>query len=291
LEWDISDGDLNLLMQGIMSADFINTVSPSYADELIAQTDSSQIGQVLTARKDRFLGILNGLDYRAFPREFSVTDWQQKKQIIKTELKDALGMFGDKDRPIFSMISRLDPNQKGLDILSEVVPGIIGLGGDFVLLGSGDKTWEAKFTQLADRLNKEHGRKAVSVSLLFDAGLATRIYQGSDFFLIPSKFEPCGLTQMIAMWYGAVPVAHAVGGLKDTIKHGRTGFLFEDYSGQALLASIQKCFNIYKSPAHSAIVEECLKQDFSFEKSAKLYKELYDKAVQIRKDAYGTVHF
>ena len=291
LEWDVSDGDLNLLMQGIMSADFINTVSPSYADELIAQTDSSQIRQVLTARKDRFLGILNGLDYRAFPREFSVTDWQQKKQIIKTKLKDELGMFGDKDRPIFSMISRFDPNQKGLDILSEAVPDIVGLGGDFVLLGSGDKTWEAKFTQLADRLNKEHGRKAVSVSLLFDAGLANRIYQGSDFFLIPSKFEPCGLTQMIAMWYGAVPVAHAVGGLKDTIKHGRTGFLFEDYSGQALLASIQKCFNIYKSPAHSAIVEECLKQDFSFDKSAKLYKELYDKAVQIRKDGYGTVHF
>lgn len=291
LEWDISDGDLNLLMQGIMSADFINTVSPSYADELIAQTDSSQISQVLTARKDRFLGILNGLDYRAFPREFSVTDWQQKKQIIKTELEDELGMFGDKDRPIFSMISRLDPNQKGLDILSEVVPDIVGLGGDFVLLGSGDKTWEAKFTELADKLNRKHGRKAVSVSLLFDAGLANRIYQGSDFFLIPSKFEPCGLTQMIAMWYGAVPVARAVGGLKDTIKQGRTGFLFEDYSGQALLASIQKCFNIYKSPAHSAIVEECLKQDFSFDKSAKLYKELYEKAVQIRKDAYGTVHF
>lgn len=291
LEWDVSDGDLNLLMQGIMSADFINTVSPSYAHELIAEVDSSQIGQVLTARKDRFLGILNGLDYQVFPRQLSVSNWQQQKQTSKIELRKELDMSGDREGPIFSMISRLDPNQKGLDILSEVVPDIVALGGDFILLGSGDKVWEEKFTELANRLNETHGRKAVSVSLLFDAGLANRIYQGSDFFLIPSKFEPCGLTQMIAMWYGAVPVAHAVGGLKDSIKHGRTGFLFEDYSSQALLASIQKCFNIYKSPAHSAIVEECLKQDFSFDKSAKLYKELYEKAVQLRKDTYGTVHF
>lgn len=294
LEWDISDGDVNFLMQGIMSADFINAVSPSYAQELIAKADSSQIGQVLEARKDRFLGILNGLDYQAFPREFSVVDWQEKKRSSKIKLKNDLGIIDNnskaKDRPMFSMISRLDPNQKGLDILYQVIPNIVDEGGDFILLGSGDKSWEAKFTELADKLNREQGRKAVSVSLLFDADLANKIYQASDFFLIPSRFEPCGLTQMIAMWYGAVPIAHAVGGLKDTIKHGRTGFLFEDYSSQAFLVAIKKCFTIYKSPAHSAIVEECLKQDFSFDKSAKLYKELYEKAVQIRKDAYGAVY-
>ncbi len=290
IQWDISDGDLNLLMQGIMSADFINTVSPSYAEELVMGADSSQVGQVIVARKDRLIGILNGLDYQAFPREFAVTNWQQEKQKSKDLLRGELGISVDRDRPVFSMISRLDPNQKGLDILHGVVPDIAELGGDFILLGSGDKSWETKFAELESRINSQHNRKAVSVLTRFDPELANRIYQGSDFFLIPSRFEPCGLTQMIAMWYGTVPVAHAVGGLKDTIKHGKTGFLFNDYSSPAFLASIKKCFNIYKSPFHFAIVEECLKQDFSFDKSAKLYKELYEKAVQIRKDAYGVVH-
>jgi starch synthase len=285
ISWDISDGDLNLLMQGIMACDFITTVSPSYVTELLALDDGSQIQDVLISRQDRFLGILNGLDYASFPRTITKENWQPQKQSDKGELLKELTLT-ENDAPIFSMVSRLDPNQKGLDILSEVVPYIVQNGGKFVLLGSGDKAWEEKFRQLQTKL----GLQNVSITTAFDAELAGRIYKGSDFFLIPSKFEPCGLTQMIAMWYGAVPVAHATGGLKDTIKHGKTGFLFTEYSAEAFKTCLTKCFNVYKSPAHFAIVEACLSQDFSFDKSAQSYKELYDKAVQIRKDAYGSVY-
>lgn len=291
ISWDISDGDLNLLMQGIMTSDFITTVSPSYVTELLAMDDGSQIQDVLISRQDRFIGILNGLDYASFARSISKGNWQSQKQSDRSKLLNELALVRNEDRdekdpPVFSMVSRLDPNQKGLDILFEIIPYIVENGGRFVLLGSGDKAWEEKFKQLQTEL----GPQKVSINTTFDADLAIKIYKGSDFFLIPSKFEPCGLTQMIAMWYGAVPVAHATGGLKDTIKHGKTGFLFTDYSAEAFKACLTKCFNIYKSPAHFAIVEECLSQDFSFDKSAHSYKELYEKAVQIRKDAYGPVY-
>jgi len=284
IDWDTSDGDINFLMQGIMSADFINTVSPSYAEELLASQDSSKISEVLISRKDRFLGILNGVDYSSFPRDFDKTNWQPGKSGAKTRLLEELNLQKN-DAPVFSMISRLDPNQKGLDILMDVLPYIISSGGKFILLGSGNKEWENKFREAQTQL----GAQNVSINTVFDSELAVRIYKGSDFFLIPSKFEPCGLTQMISMWYGAVPVAHAVGGLKDTIKQGKTGFLFNTYSSDDFKKSLTKCFNIYKSQLYFDIVEECLNQDFSVDKSAKAYKELYEKAVQIREDAYGSV--
>lgn len=281
IEWDISDGDVNFLMQGIASADFINTVSPSYAKELLAQEDSSKISQVLTSRHDRFIGILNGLDYSSCPRNFDGENYQLIKASAKEQLAQELGMsLGD--APVFSAITRLDPNQKGLDILLEVLPGIVDKGGKFVLLGSGNKEWEEKFKEAAKKLGFDN----VSINTAFDTELATRIYEASDFFLIPSKFEPCGLTQMIAMWYGAIPVVHGVGGLRDTVKEGRTGFLFDDYSATAFNRSLDKCFKIYQSPVHFDMIKECLRADFSFAKSAKSYKELYEKAVQIRQDAF-----
>lgn len=285
IKWDISDGSVNFLMQGIASSDFINTVSPSYAAELLANSDSSQINEVLSSRKDRFIGILNGVDYAAFPRTYDKSNWQSGKESSKMNLIKELGL-GSEDSPLFSAITRLDPNQKGLDLLLDAVPYIVEKGGKFILLGSGNKVWEEKFQQLQDNLGKQY----VSINTSFDAELALRIYKGSDFFLIPSRFEPCGLTQMIAMWYGAVPVAHAVGGLKDSIKHGKTGFLFNEYSSEAFKNCLTKCFNIHKSSDYFDIVEECLSQNFGFEKSAGSYKELYEKAVQIRKDAYGSVY-
>lgn len=285
IEWDITDGDVNLLMQGIMSADFINTVSPSYARELLSVDDGSNISDVLISRQDRFIGILNGVDYEAFPKDYDITNWQDKKVNDKKALMGELKLQ-EGDSPVFSMISRLDPNQKGLDIMLESVPEIVDKGGKFILLGSGNKEWEDKFKAVQAEL----GEGKVSINTLFSPDLAIRIYKGSDFFLVPSKFEPCGLTQMIAMWYGSVPVVHAVGGLRDTVKEGKTGYLFNEYSSDSLKRSLTKCFNIYKSTIHSDMIEACLKEDFSFNRSARAYKELYEKAVQIRKDAYGSVH-
>jgi starch synthase len=282
IEWDVSDGDVNFLMQGIASADFINTVSPSYAKELLIQEDVSKISQVLTSRQDRFIGILNGLDYSSYPRSFGEDNYQQAKSAAKKALALELKMSLADHTPLFSSITRLDPNQKGLDIMLDVLPDILEKGGKFILLGSGNKEWEDKFHEASKRFGSDN----VSINTTFDTNLAIRIYEASDFFLIPSKFEPCGLTQMISMWYGAVPVVHAVGGLRDSVKEGRTGFLFDDYSADALRKALKKCFNTFQSPLHSDMMKACLKADFSFEKSARLYKELYDKAVQIRQDAF-----
>jgi starch synthase len=282
LEWDISDGDVNFLMQGIASADFISTVSPSYARELLAQEDVSKISQVLTSRHDRFMGILNGLDYSAYPRTYDGSTYQSAKAGAKSALLPELGLTPDA-APVFSAITRLDPNQKGLDLLLEVIPTIVARGGKFILLGSGSTEWEANFKAAAAQFGTEH----VAINTTFDTQLAERIYSASDYFLVPSRFEPCGLTQMIAMWYGAVPVVHAVGGLRDTVKEGKTGFLFEDHSSEAFTKALAKCFATYASPLHSDMIKECLKADFSFDKSAKAYKELYEKAVQIRQDAFA----
>ena len=281
IEWDVSDGDINLLMQGIASADFINTVSPSYAKELLAWDDGSKISQVLTSRHDRFIGILNGLDYNAYPRDFNINDCQSAKNCAKEDLVQELGLSPG-NAPVFSAVTRLDPNQKGLDIILEILPEIVERGGRFVLLGSGNKEWEERFKGEVAKF----GADKVSINTTFDTDLAMRVYAASDFFLIPSRFEPCGLTQMLAMWYGAIPVVHSVGGLRDTVKEGKTGFLFDEYSAAAAKRSLNKCFNIYKSPLHSDMIKECLKTNFSFDKSAKLYKELYEKAVQIRQDAF-----
>ena len=279
--WDIADGDVNMLMQGIASADFVTTVSPTYAKELLASTDEGKIFDVLCARKDRFIGILNGIDYDAFPRPLDIMTYQVAKESAKQSLLTKLNMTKD-DAPIFSMISRLDPNQKGLDILIDAIPEIVSRRGRFILLGSGNVEWEEKFKALSVKYSSTN----ISINTVFDPELAKQIYTASDFFVIPSKFEPCGLTQMISMWYGAVPVAHSVGGLRDTIAHGKTGFLFDDYSAGALVRALDRCFAIYKSQVHSDMIEACLKVNFSFDKSALAYKALYEKAIQLRQDAF-----
>lgn len=281
VSWDVDDGDINLLMQGIASCDFVTTVSPSYAKELLASNESGKIFDVLKARKDRFIGILNGIDYDAFPRSYGIDNAGECKKTAKESLIKKLNLVSD-DAPIFSMISRLDPNQKGLDILLDSLPYIMSRHGRFVLLGSGDKKWEEKFTEAMDK----YGRESISINTTFDPNLAIEIYEASDFFIIPSKFEPCGLTQMISMWYGTIPVAHSVGGLKDSISHGKNGFLFEDYSSDSLSKALSKCFDIYKSQLHFDMIKASINMDFGFAKSALAYKGLYEKAIQINSEAY-----
>ncbi|MFA6982040.1 MAG: glycogen/starch synthase [Patescibacteria group bacterium] len=276
LDWDTEDGSVNLMQQGIMSADYINAVSPSYAKEIMTPKFGGGFVDILKAREGRLSGILNGLDYSQFPRNYDVYTCPQEKPEFKKTLQEKLGLEVC-DKPVFSFISRLDPNQKGLDILHSVIPDIVKRGGQFILLGVGEKEWEGKFHLLAPD-------KSISINTVFDVALARQMYEGSDFLLAPSKYEPCGLIQMIAMWYGTLPVVHGVGGLKDSVTDGKNGFVFKQYTAKALLSSIEKALKVYGDRQKlNEMVTSAITTDFSWEKSAEEYKKLYESAVATRK--------
>ena len=274
--WDLDDNKINFLLQGITSSDYLSTVSPSYASEILFKDIGGELSETLQSRKDRLTGILNGIDYTLFKRNYDVSNWKQEKPAVKKKLQKKLNLTQNEAAPLFSFISRLDPNQKGLDILFDCVSGIVELGGQFVLLGTGDPTWENKFLTLADN-------RAISISIDFDVDLANEIYEGADFILVPSKYEPCGLTQMIGMHYGTLPVVHGVGGLKDTVTEGKTGFVFNTYSVKELQRAINRACAVFKkNEKYDEMVSSALKADFSWKKSAAKYKELYERMLNGR---------
>ncbi|KKU48161.1 MAG: glycogen/starch synthase, ADP-glucose type [candidate division WWE3 bacterium GW2011_GWA2_46_9] len=274
--WDLDDNKINFLLQGITSSDYVSTVSPSYASEILFKDVGGELSEILQSRKDRLTGILNGIDYTLFKRNYDVSNWKQEKPAVKKKLQKKLNLTQNEAAPLFSFISRLDPNQKGLDILFDCVSGIVELGGQFVLLGTGDPTWENKFLTLADN-------RAISISIDFDVDLANEIYEGADFILVPSKYEPCGLTQMIGMHYGTLPVVHGVGGLKDTVTEGKTGFVFNTYSVKELQRAINRACAVFKkNEKYDEMVSSALKADFSWKKSAAKYKELYERMLNGR---------
>ena len=281
LAWDLKDGDINMLQDGIASADYINTVSPTYAKEILTKEFGAGLEELLQSREGRLTGIINGIDYSRFPRNYDVGDFTEKKAQAKKDLQQKLGLEVS-DKPMYSFIGRLDAGQKGLDILFESVEKMLEKGVQFVLLGTGDPKWEGKF----EELQKKHGKDNLSINIVFDVKFAEEIYSASDFLLVPSKYEPCGLIQMIAMWYGAVPVVHATGGLKDTVEEEVTGFLFDDYSSSDLLKAFDKSLEVYSNTEkYSEIVKNCMQADFSWEQSAKKYKELYKEVVELRQKA------
>lgn len=276
LDWDIEDGSVNLMQQGITSADYINAVSPSYAKEIMTPEFGGGFMDILKAREGRVSGILNGIDHTQLPRNYDVHTCLDEKPKLKGKLKDKLHLeVGDK--PIFSFISRLDPKQKGLEILYSVIPDIVKKGGQFVLLGVGDPAWEEKFNTL-----KQDG--SVSINTVFDVDLARQIYEASDFLLVPSIYEPCGLIQMIAMWYGTLPIVHAVGGLKDSVTDGKNGLVFDQYSVKAFGNSVDMALKIYQEKEKFAdMIKNAMATDFSWDRSALEYKKLYEKAIESRR--------
>ncbi len=279
INWDLADGDINLMQQGLAASDFITTVSPTYAKEILTPDFGAGMSDLLNARSGRIVGILNGLDYAQFPRDFDTHSWFEAKAKKRKIIQEKLGLKNS-NKPLYSFISRLDPNQKGLDILYQVIPDIIRQGGQFVLLGTGDPEWEKKFVALN---NTEEFKGNVSVQIAFDVNLANDIYIASNFFFIPSRFEPCGLTQMIAMWYGAIPIAHATGGLADTVIENSTGFAFSGYSAKDFASAIKRSFDLYsKQTSYSNMVGKIMTQDFGWQNSAKLYLDVYKKAYLLR---------
>jgi len=286
--------DFNIIQQGILLADFINTVSPNYALEILSKPYFSRgLQEYFLKRKQDFCGILNGLDYDVFnpqtdpfiPYHYSVKNIKNKKKNVFF-LKQKLGLSKDKKRPVFALVSRLS-FQKGIDLILKVIDKIVLLG-DIVVLGKGER----KLENLLKKAEKKHSGK-VKVFIEFNPKLAQEIYAGSNFFLIPSKFEPCGLSQMIAMRYGSCPIARAVGGLKDTIKPLRirslflglktiqgTGIIFRGYTPNKFIKALNYGFNCFQNKhIWGKVVKKMMSQDFSWCKSAKEYQKLYKRII------------
>ena len=248
LPWPKFDG-INFLQSGILAADAVTTVSPSYAKEILTQQYCAELCPALEKRKDVLSGILNGIDYEDFdpekdpalPMRYSAANWSAGKVANKQALQQQLGLALDPAAPLFGMVTRLD-EQKGIALLLKAAAdGKLPLSNEqLVILGTGRPDYEERLHQWAAK----HPRQVAVVSK-FDAKLASQIYAGSDFLLIPSQWEPSGLTQMIAMRYGTVPVVRKTGGLADTVKDGKTGIVFDQYSVEALVAALERAMTMY----------------------------------------------
>jgi len=277
-------GNISLLKSGIVYSDLITTVSPTYAKEI--QTPEYGMGMegILTNRKESVHGILNGIDYKIWnpaTDEDIALPYSIRKLSGKAACKEALIKEMDldpslKNRPLLGMVSRLD-KQKGLDMLLEIINKIIKLDTGFILLGSGDKSIEAAIKKAAV---KHRGR--IGIGTGFNDPLAHRIMAGSDIFLIPSRYEPCGLTQMYALKYGTIPLVRATGGLNDTItqydpKTGKgNGYKFTIPSSEDLFKCIKNAVDLFENKKEwKKLMTNGMKEDFSWHKSAEKYIDLY----------------
>jgi starch synthase len=278
-------GNISLLKAGIAYSNAVTTVSPAYAREI--QTPEYGMGMegILQYRRASLYGILNGVDYQLWDpaRDAHISvHYSPRKVAGKHACKESLIQEVNLDplltkRPLLGMISRLDA-QKGLDLLVKILDDILTLDVGLVILGSGDERIQGAIQEAAQR---HPGR--VGLSIGFDEPLAHRIMAGADAFLIPSRYEPCGLTQMYALKYGTVPIVRATGGLDDTIvpfdhKTGEgNGFKFSAYEPNAFLEAIRKAIDLFQDPkAWQRLMANGMKADFSWERSAQQYRTLYE---------------
>lgn len=295
--WEVVNRRLNFLMEGIIHADVVTTVSPTYAKEIMTEEFGCGLEEILRGKEGRVFGILNGIDnnwrsnshtrYVKFPYmslkyktseniQAKIYNWEEGKMKNKLYLQKKLGLKIGKSIPMLSFIGRIDPNQKGIDILHKMVRKANLPEYELVILGTGDQSWEERF-QWFGQFYPDN----VSCNFKFDEKLANQIYAASDFIIIPSKFEPCGLIQMIAMFYGTLPIAHKTGGLIDSIKNNVNGFIFDHYSSEALESAVQKALFIrhQDKPRYKAMVENAMQSDFTWRVSAQQYLSLYQKLI------------
>jgi len=281
-------GKINLMKGALLFSDFITTVSSNYITEI--QTEEYGFGMegVLKSRADVLTGIINGIDYEVWnpekdtkiPQNYQIKTLD-KKSINKQYLQTETGMAIGRDIPLIGAVGRLT-DQKGWDLIAEAIDEICQRDLQMIILGTGEK----KYQELMKKIGEKYPLKT-SINLKFDAVLAQKIYASCDMFLMPSKFEPCGLGQLISYRYGTVPIARATGGLKDTITdltkdpvHG-TGFLFEQYSSRELLNTIERAIELYKNRrTWRNLQKRIMKIDYSWQHSAKEYMLLYKKVTK-----------
>ena len=282
----IYNGDVNLLKGAIQLADRVNTVSETYAREILDPYFSYGLDKILTVEQGKLRGILNGIDVDKFnpktdpmiPVNYDLKTFEDKVQ-NKLAFQKEMDLEVNADIPLIGMVTRLT-HQKGIDLILQASEEILKTGAQLVILGTGDAHYESALRSL------EHYRHdRVRSILLFSNEMSAKIYAASDLFLMPSKTEPCGLSQLISMRYGTVPVVHRVGGLRDTVipftgVEGN-GFTFESFQAGDMMDAIYRamtCF--YQSPDEwKQIIKNNLQKDVSLEQSAKKYLDLYHEVV------------
>ena len=280
-------GQVSFLKAGLFYADRLTTVSPTYAREIRTPDFAWGLDGLLRSRAGVLTGILNGVDRKVWdpqhdpnlPQAYGADDMAAGKSAAKTALRHRLGLEERAAAPLFGAVSRLTP-QKGLDLLLAVVPQLVAMGGQLALLGSGDIDLEHGFAAMA----RAH-QGSVAVELRYDEALSHLIIGGADVVVMPSRFEPCGLTQLYALCYGSLPLVHRVGGLADTVVGAdaasladgtATGFSFDDESPQALLGAIEQAISLFRAPSvWQRLMRRAMTRDFSWEAAARQYLALY----------------
>lgn len=285
INWEISKKQINTLLEAIIHADFVNTVSPTYAREILTEEFGSGLDDILGGETQKITGIINGIDYEFNnPRvdshlqfNYDIDNYAAGKQVNKEYLQRITGLEITTKKPLVGFVGRFSFRQKGVDIIHKMLNRIDINQYQFIFLGKGNEDWEQRFLWFMKFFPRN-----IFCSFEFNNELASQIYAASDFLLIPSRFEPCGLIQMIAMRYGTLSVARATGGLKDTIKDGVDGYLFKNYSSNDLEKRLKYAVGIWKDrrPVHNQMIEAAMKKDFSWEKSAQKYLALYEQLVQ-----------
>ena len=281
-------GRLSYIKAGLIYSDMISTVSRTYSLEIQTARYGYGMDGILRSRNHKLFGILNGIDYALYDPEtdgriyknYGSEDLTPKKE-NKALLQKELGLPVS-DVPVISMVSRL-AEQKGFDILAEAMDRLMEQDIQFVILGTGETRYEELFRGFAERY-----RDKISVSIKFDDTLAQKIYAGGDMFLMPSMFEPCGLSQLISLRYGTVPIVRKTGGLADTISDfdpetGKgNGFVFEDYDAGGLIWGVTQALKVYESGGETweKVVRNAMDSDHSWENSAKEYLKLYKRMMK-----------
>ena len=284
-------GRVNYLKAGILYADAVSTVSPRYSREIQTPEFGCGLDGLLRSRADRLFGLLNGVDYadwdpatdKLLPAHYDRRNLGGKR-ICREALFREFGLPAGPGLPVVGMVTRL-AGQKGLDIVCEALEGLFELGLALIILGTGDPKIEGFLAAAAKKRPDRLGLK-----IAFDERIARLIYAGSDLFLIPSRYEPCGLTQMYSLKYGTVPVVRATGGLDDSVREfdpaagTGTGFKFEDAAAPALVRAVEKALAVRKDVAYwLRLVRNGMAEDFSWDRSAAEYLERYERLAAARR--------
>jgi starch synthase len=280
---------INLMKAGIVYADVINTVSQKYSEEIQSPEYGYGLEGILRKRREDLYGILNGVDYQDWDpshdphliARYDANNLSGKRECKKDLLKEFGLPPALEKAPLLGMISRL-ADQKGFDLLAEIIDQLFAFGVGFVLLGTGEQKYHDLFNQIARKYPQQAG-----IRISYDDRLAHKTEAGADLFLMPSKYEPCGLNQIYSLKYGTIPVVRATGGLDDTIIHYDpstglgNGFKFTRYDAKDFLNQIKTAIALYGQPGHwEKIIRNAMASDFSWHKSAEAYLHLYRKALE-----------
>lgn len=287
------DNMTNLLKGAILTCDALTTVSGTYADEICCPYFAHGLSSVISDHAFKLRGITNGIDTKRFDPSndtaltlpFDTSTTADGKRVARDSVRRELGLSRERDVPMIGIVSRL-ASHKGIALLCEVIGELMGWELQLTVLGTGESEYENRLLALS---NMQNGKFAFVRR--FDEGLASRIYAASDFYLMPSRSEPCGLSQLIAMRYGAIPIVHAIGGLRDTVEPYNTGtgtgtgFTFQSFCASDMLDAIRRAFTVYGGDRKnlSRLIENCMTRDSSWDVPAKAYKKLYSELISKNK--------